>query len=180
MLWDEDSQEYCTYYAGGASGNVRAPEEYKGEHVSELIDVYSFGIVIYTLLTGLDPYWDEGIDDVHGQILLGVKPVVDIDIRNHSDIEGIMASVMDQCLEFDVEKRIDIFTVVSLLQDAIDKYGQTDSLTSVEWETLKLNVPSEGEDIDYDNDILGFGDDYYSYNDKDNNHERENYRDELR
>lgn len=160
MLWDEESGTYCEYFVGGALGIVRSPEEYLYEIVDEKIDVYSFGIVLFTLLTGKEPYQDDDNFDIREAMKAGSKPIVDTEIRNRSDIETIMSTVMDKCLEFDASERIDIFTVVSLLEEFFaSKFGPLESVTV--------------ED-------LGFKDEYYYTYDDEENSITTDFREELR
>jgi serine/threonine protein kinase len=159
LLWDEESQTYCKYFVGGALGNVRSPEEYINEIVDEKIDVYSYGVAIYTMLTGKEPFWDDNID-IKEELLAGITPVIDIEIRNSSDTEAMLSRVIDECFEIDPEKRIDIFTVVSMLQDFFTtKFGSFDNVTIYDlgFEEIEFNDwDGEGDDEKVDA--------YYYYN----------------
>ena len=129
LLWDEESESYCKYFVGGALGNVRSPEEYINEMVNEKIDVYSYGNALYTILTGNEPFWDDDID-IREEVLAGNTPVIDMVIRNSSDTEAMLSTVVDACFEIDPEKRIDIFTVVTMLQNFFTKkFGSFDNVT---------------------------------------------------
>ncbi len=121
MTWSETGNQYCKYEMGRANGNLRSPEEYGDEWLNEKIDVYSFGNVLYGLLTGRDPYYSDGLDvyDIRKLSPLGIVPHVEIDIRGNSFSEATIASIMDKCYEFNPDQRIDIFTVTSLLRSAV-------------------------------------------------------------
>ena len=123
VLWfDQEKEEYCKVILGAANGELRSPEEYRVDAVDEKIDVYSFGNVIYTLLTGIYPYDDYPDDDVSpGDLSIdGILPPVGYEIRGASFAESALASVMDKCYEYHAEKRLDIFTVVELLRKATE------------------------------------------------------------
>ena len=51
--------------AGERIGDLRymSPEQLRGESVTEQVDIYSFGIVAYELLTGKGPYQVDGMAD---------------------------------------------------------------------------------------------------------------------
>jgi len=100
---------------------VRSPEEYMMNAVNESIDVYSFGMILYTLLSGTDPY-DEYKNDtsIHEASVNGIIPIVDEDIISNSFAEAILTYVMGRCLDYKPEERIDIFEVVSILRKASD------------------------------------------------------------
>jgi serine/threonine protein kinase len=152
IFWDEEAEEYCKYSVGAANGNVRSPEEFLMKPINEKIDVYSFGLVLYTILTTKEPYWDDGITDVKGQVLIGEKPIVDEQIRENSDPERIIASVMDECLEFNPDERIDIFKVVSLFQESIDSIldGSTGKLSIGDWNDADHDAPNRYYYDEYD------------------------------
>lgn len=158
LLWDEESELYCKYFVGAALGNVRSPEEYINEMVNEKIDVYSYGNALYTMLTGNEPFWDDDID-IKKEVLAGNTPVVDMVIRNSSDTEAMLSTVVDKCFDIDPEKRIDIFTVVTMLQDFFTKkFGSFNNVTIYDlgFERVEFyywdgeGEVGEGEDKDID------------------------------
>ena len=159
MLWDDVNEEYCKYATGAASGNVRSPEEYMHEQLDEKIDVYSFGMILYTLLTSEEPYYVDGeeIDDILGEIYLENKPIVPTEIRNHSHAEMIMANVMDKCIEYDLKERIDIFTAVAMLEEGLrNNYGTNQKLE------IKWNATFDEKEHDDDHEEAPH--EYYDYN----------------
>ena len=160
MLWDEESKEFCKYAVGGGLGNVRAPEEFIEQYVDESIDVYSYGMALFTLLTGEEAYWSEGIYDIKEAMINGQKPKFDSRIRLKSEEEKILASVMDACIEHDSIKRIDIFQAISMLEE----YSHIDH-TSLRNKTFNdfINEP-EDEDL-YDYEDYEDYEDYVDYGD---------------
>jgi serine/threonine protein kinase len=64
MLYSDEEQVYCRYKNGAGHGNFRAPEEYVDNPLNEKIDVWSFGNIVYALLTGLWPFPDTDGDDM--------------------------------------------------------------------------------------------------------------------
>jgi serine/threonine protein kinase len=130
LLFDNTKGEYCKVILGDASGELRSPEEYKTDPTDEKIDVYSFGNVIQTLLTGHYPYDDYNDDSIEAWRLSvdGITPHVGSNIRGNSFAESALASVMDKCFEYHAEKRIDIFTVVDLLKEAAELNDRFESI----------------------------------------------------
>lgn len=159
LLWNNELQSYCTYFNGAAHGNVRSPEEYEDKPLNEAIDVYSFGIAIFTLLSGREPYrYINNQNDINTLVLKGVVPVVESSISGNSFAEASLTSIMYKCLEYYAEKRVDIFNVLSLLQDAIELNRKLDAI-SVSEHLLY-------EEQDYEELILGdynSEEDYYYY-----------------
>ena len=64
MFWDEKNQEYCPYRNGRGHGNWRSPEEYKDDPLDESIDVWSLGNNMYSILTGLEPFYNMKIKEM--------------------------------------------------------------------------------------------------------------------
>lgn len=146
LLFDIKEQKYCDVVSGSAMGEVRSPEEYRMLDVNEKIDVYSFGNIIFTLLTGQYPYEDVFDDDLYevGDLAAhGVTPDVNAEIRGNSFAESALASVMDKCYEYHSEKRINIFTVISLLQSAAELNNR---LESIEVSQITPGATTSGED----------------------------------
>jgi serine/threonine protein kinase len=56
LLYSDEEQAYCRYKNGYGNGNFRAPEEYVNMPINEKVDVWSFGNIVYALLTGLWPF----------------------------------------------------------------------------------------------------------------------------
>eukprot|EP00521_Asterionellopsis_glacialis_P014410 CAMPEP_0195305116 /NCGR_PEP_ID=MMETSP0707-20130614/35702_1 /TAXON_ID=33640 /ORGANISM="Asterionellopsis glacialis, Strain CCMP134" /LENGTH=420 /DNA_ID=CAMNT_0040369143 /DNA_START=307 /DNA_END=1569 /DNA_ORIENTATION=- len=120
MEWNEHKQEYCRYQNGEGYGNYRSPEEFADRPLNEKIDVYSFGNNVYALLTGLWVFYDNEDDQVvQKKIIDGDKPYIDERYRARSSAEGKLVEIMEKCLEYDPDKRIDIFEVVKFLRRAI-------------------------------------------------------------
>jgi serine/threonine-protein kinase len=58
--------DFCIIEATDTSGMYRrsgtvaylSPEQVRGQHLDHRVDVYAFGITMYEVLTGTNPYWD--------------------------------------------------------------------------------------------------------------------------
>mmetsp|Transcript_26654 Transcript_26654/g.63551 ORF Transcript_26654/g.63551 Transcript_26654/m.63551 type:complete len:497 (-) Transcript_26654:340-1830(-) len=107
------------------SGYIRSPEELMGTPSDSSKDVFSFGHVIYQLLTGLSPFYDERF---HGKdkyylkplIIKGVRPYVDKRYLDASSgvgyIEFHLAKIMMECWRHDPHRRPSIATILDFLQ----------------------------------------------------------------
>jgi len=117
MEWNAQKQEYCKYWRS-FNGNFNAPEEYDGDYHDESIDIWPMGNLIFTLLTGLKPYYD--IFDGDTAIQKATKkgpPYIDPRYKTRSFIEGRMYDIMKQCHKMNAEERVDIFEVVRHLKE---------------------------------------------------------------
>jgi serine/threonine protein kinase len=85
------------------------------------MDTYSMGNNIYSLLTGLWPFYNfSEDDDKQVQDLLinqKIRPLVDPRYRTRSFIESKLVAIMDECWEWEPERRISIFEVVRKLRE---------------------------------------------------------------
>jgi Protein tyrosine and serine/threonine kinase len=86
--------------------------------LDEKIDIFSFGNNLYALLTGLWNFYDNDNDDeVQKFVIDGKRAFVDSRWKERSYIESKLVDVMEQCWEHNPNNRIDIFTVIQLLQE---------------------------------------------------------------
>jgi len=134
MFWNEEKKEHCKFFSGSAHGNVRSPEEYANKLVGEKIDVYSFGNVIFSLLSGKEPY-DDFSDDIllSDAIVEGVLPRMDTWIKGNTFSEAALYAIMQRCHVYSPEERISIFDVVKILRKLIDLHNLLEEFHSVEY-----------------------------------------------
>jgi serine/threonine protein kinase len=120
LNYDQKEGAYCRTWRCYA-GTFRPPEEIACRYCDEQVDTYSMGNNIYTLLTGLWPYYQYGLkrQKIAKSKLLDERerPFVDPRYRKRSDIEGGLVKIMEQCWEWDPQKRVSIFGVVKQLYD---------------------------------------------------------------
>ena len=76
---------------------VRSPEEYAERWLDEKIDIYSFGNILFTLLTGKEPYEDLLYypSEYAKRVTSGNPPRVGLKIRGNSFAEAALAAIMD-------------------------------------------------------------------------------------
>ncbi|KAL3922646.1 MAG: hypothetical protein SGILL_002099 [Bacillariaceae sp.] len=128
MLWDEEAQEYCLYSSGAAHGNWRSAEEYYERNHNEQIDVFSLANNMYGILTGLEPFYDEGddYDNVKIRVKKGDKAYIDPRFKERSLAEAKVAEIIDRCHELDPSVRPTIFEVVEFLRAALEEVKAAD------------------------------------------------------
>mmetsp|Transcript_13384 Transcript_13384/g.19271 ORF Transcript_13384/g.19271 Transcript_13384/m.19271 type:complete len:273 (+) Transcript_13384:634-1452(+) len=120
LLWDEEDQNYCRYM-GGEYVTTKSPEEYMGQPIDESADIFSFGALVYAVLTGAYLY-----SDVHPIYSERDYQHVVTDVQNVASAIGWQNPEEDKLLEllhasthFDRKERPTIFEIVSFLQDAL-------------------------------------------------------------
>jgi serine/threonine protein kinase len=103
----------------------RSPEEYFDNNLDEKVDVFSLGNNIYSVLTGLWVFYDE--DDywkMQHRLMDGEKAYIDPRYKERSLAEAKLVYIIDQCHEFDPEKRPSIFEVVEFLREAMEEVDE--------------------------------------------------------
>jgi serine/threonine protein kinase len=105
---------------------LRAPEEFTSMETYEGIDTFSLGNNIYSLLTGLLPFYEyqsysgTQVDSViQDKLLRHERAYIDPRYRSRSSVENKLVEVMEQTWEFDPNGRISIFKVVQALREKV-------------------------------------------------------------
>jgi len=103
-----------------------SPEQVRGKQIDHRTDIFSFGVLLYELLSGVNPFDGSHVTAVIYKILHEEpEPVKVDDERLSADLQRIVAG----CLEKDVDKRYPDFTaVIHDLEDVLSK-RQSDAST---------------------------------------------------
>jgi serine/threonine protein kinase len=98
----------------------RSPEEYKDLPLDEKIDIFSLGNNVFSILTGLVPFYDlRGSNAAKQSVVDGVSPRVDPRWSNRSFAEGKLVELIGRCQAYKPEDRIDAGAAVQFLRDAV-------------------------------------------------------------
>jgi hypothetical protein len=118
LEWNAQKQKYCRFWAS-YPGTFKAPEVYGGSHwVNEQVDIWPLGNLIFSLLTGLKPYYNETDEEViQGLAMKGIPPYLDPRYKTRSYIEGRLVEIMNQCHKLQPEQRVNVFEVVQFLHE---------------------------------------------------------------
>jgi hypothetical protein len=82
----------------GRVGSPRymAPEQLMSDQVTNQADIFSLGVVIYELLTGVSPFADRSVSEIARKILREAhRPLRDV----REDVPAKLASIVDRCLK---------------------------------------------------------------------------------
>jgi len=121
--WNVETEEYCTFWSSQDSV-YRAPEEMEGGETDESADVVSFGKIMYTIMTGLIPYYEkQNTEEAYKAIINGELPYIDPRYRTRSMIEGRLVEIMERTWQFEKKDRVDIFEVVRHLRQTAKMAG---------------------------------------------------------
>lgn len=123
LSWNVESKSYCkANYVGGPA----RPEGFGDAAVDETLDMWHVGSVLYTVLTGLLPYYDDiaeitdpGEYDGTMRTLVQEKlPYLDQRYKyRNSIIESRMLEIIERCLVADPSERASIFDVLQHLRE---------------------------------------------------------------
>ena len=93
-----------------------APEQVRGKEVTQLVDVYAFGILLFELLSGTKPFTGDSIDQIFFKIL---QEPINVDPLKQAGIPAGICSLIGQCTEKAAERRIQSFQEVRRRLEAI-------------------------------------------------------------
>ena len=130
--------EACPVYIPSAPGASRSPEEYDLGPLTEKLDVYSAGNILYGIITGVRPWNGDRGKHVKTAIQRGDRPPVNATAQGSVDAE--LARLLDRTYERDPAARASAKEIVAALEALLDR-----ELGRV---VLPENVDSEGVDED--------------------------------
>mmetsp|Transcript_21388 Transcript_21388/g.34763 ORF Transcript_21388/g.34763 Transcript_21388/m.34763 type:complete len:192 (-) Transcript_21388:170-745(-) len=114
--------EQCPLYIPTAPGASRSPEEYHLAPLSEKLDVYSAGNILYGIITGLRPWNSERGNHIKTAIKKGERPKVDDAIRNaKGTVDWELTRMLDRVYEKDPQKRASAREVVGELERLLER-----------------------------------------------------------
>ena len=118
---DGSSIESCPLYIPSAPGSSRSPEEYSMGPLSEKLDIYSAGNVLYGIITGERPWNNERGKHIKEDIQDGKRPQVDESIRNaKGTVDAVLTRLLDRVYEHDPEERASAREIVDELEDLLE------------------------------------------------------------
>jgi Protein kinase domain len=124
LKWNVETNEYCPYKTS-FNFVYRSPEELTHTETDESSDVYALGQVMYTILTGMLPYYSAGSYwKAIEQNKKGKTPYLDPRYRRKGVVESRLMDIMKRTWNKDRFARPSIFEVVQHLRDTIHMYEE--------------------------------------------------------
>ena len=116
------SIESCPVYIPTAPGYSRSPEEYNNAPLTEKLDVYSAGNILYGIITGKKLWNDERGQHIKQDIQAGKRPEVDAAIRDaEGTVDAELVRLLDRVYEADPDERASAKEVVVALEQLLEK-----------------------------------------------------------
>ncbi|EXX73314.1 Pkh1p [Rhizophagus irregularis DAOM 197198w] len=140
-----------------------APEVLRGKNYTKASDIYSFGIIIYEMISGLPPYHDIGHDKYLAiKICQGFRP------RFNIKVPQLIVNLIKRCLDAEplnrpIAKEIRSILWIWRMDDNLELMKQikeaekVNSIQPIPSTDLKLSFETHSEAI-YTSRLLNFGD----------------------
>lgn len=92
--------EQQAWFGFAGTPGYLSPEVLKKEPYGKPVDIWACGVILYILLVGYPPFWDEDQHRLYAQIKAGAY---DVSIAKCSNVPGILTSISNynSCLNFD-------------------------------------------------------------------------------
>ncbi|RGB39129.1 kinase-like domain-containing protein [Rhizophagus diaphanus] len=110
-----------------------APEILRGQNYTKAADIYSFGIIMYEVISGLPPYYDLSHDkNLAIKICMGLRP------RFNIKVPQLIVSLIKSCLDANPSNRPEVDYIYEML-----KYDRTELQEQIkELEETNKNLPT--------------------------------------
>lgn len=125
IRWDNENKEACPFFIPVNGGVHRSPEEYTDDSpLTEKIDVFSLGNILWSIVTGENVYTDLGTSEVKDLVKSGQFVDIPAEARQKLTVfEQAIVKAMDMCLVIDVKKRSTSIEVEKYLHKKLKEYG---------------------------------------------------------
>ena len=116
------SIESCPLYIPTAPGSARAPEEYDMAPLSEKLDIYSAGNILYGIITGKRTWDNDRGKHLKAAIQRGERPLVNDTIRYATGtVDAELTRLLDRVYEHDPLKRASAKEIVNELEQLLER-----------------------------------------------------------
>lgn len=107
IYYNDETDGVCPFYPAMGGCKTRSPEEYSGYMVTEKVDIYSIGNVIYSILVGKYPFHDLSSDRVKELVKSGHTPDIPESYQRSDDpnIQALLQA-MQLCWVKEPSRRI--------------------------------------------------------------------------
>ena len=126
VRWNITSNQPCPHYVVENAGKNRSPEEYSHDWQTEKVDIYSFGNLLYSLLTGLRAFQDVDTEEAQKKVMHGLRPRIPREIKESTNpIVKDMMRIMVKCLKHDPKQRATARQVERFLLRSLHRHDPT-------------------------------------------------------
>lgn len=120
-ITSKSSLEACPVYIPTSPGSYRSPEEYDSSPLTEKLDVYSAGNILFGIITGERPWGDQRGKHIKSSIQRGDRPEINETIRNAAGtVDAELTRLLDRVYESDPTKRASAKEIVNELEKLLE------------------------------------------------------------
>ena len=119
------SEEFSITAAGFTLGTpyYMAPEQVRGDKPTPLVDIYSFGVLLFELVTGVRPFEGQTVDQIFDQVL---HQALDLEPLKQGRIPDAVSDLIHGCTAKDAGARTQDFSIVMAKIDEILRWMPLD------------------------------------------------------
>jgi serine/threonine protein kinase len=133
---DNETREHTAPHRVMGTINYMSPEQILGERVDERSDIFSFGVVLYEMLSGVTPFQGASDAAIYNATLNKVQPSL-------SELNKEIPPQLDQIVKYAMEKdRERRYTRISELRADLKNILHESKTGSFDSAVTKLNIPA--------------------------------------
>lgn len=121
MDWSYNKNAYCLESHGFKGTFLPTEVHMNRPEGDDRVDVYSMGSTIFTLLTGLYPYWQFNQKVRYQMITDGILPPIHPVYMQEGSIEAELVRIIKKCWTYKAKERPTIFEILDLLRYTIER-----------------------------------------------------------
>jgi serine/threonine protein kinase len=117
VITSNSSLEACPVYIPTSPGSSRSPEEYDSSPLTEKLDVYSAGNILFGIITGERPWGGQRGKHIKSSIQRGDRPEINETVRDAvGTVDAELTRLLDRVYEGDPTKRASAHEIVFELE----------------------------------------------------------------
>jgi Protein kinase domain len=124
IAWNAKEQESCAFRPLMRGGKTRSPEEYDQDiqYVTDKIDIFALGNILYTIVEGEYPYRNIGSSDAIRKVMEGIWPELRKETRKSKDpvIQALLRA-MSMCWNKDPSNRASARQILDHLRPHVER-----------------------------------------------------------
>ena len=124
LQWNVNTNTFCPFHRRNIHGNWHAPEQYTSGNLSEKVDVFSLGNVLYSLLTQTTAWKVVGKHKIEETIVAGRRaPIPDELLHSTDPFHVYTIQAMNQCWIQDPLERPSAYDISQILAQGLATIG---------------------------------------------------------
>ena len=127
-----NTTELCSFVIPTSPGRARSPEEYAEQKLTQQIDVYSMANVLYTILTGEQPWRGLTLSETKRMVKEGGHPRIPSIFRLPNSIDAALSELIERAYDVNPSKRLSAKTLLNELEKLSEqRYHSENTLVNI-------------------------------------------------